>query len=300
MDNIWQVDVRQGWLIGLTLEVIALLLTVTLIVVAILTPLSLTVFILALAALATLGLSLQLIYHLWGLANAGYEMDRNALTIRWGGTTLQIPMASVRAVIPGTELKALRMRPGLRWPGNEVGMGRAEGIGDVLFFATRPADSQVIIRTDAMAYSISPIESEAFLLAFRERLEMGPTQEVAEKSTHPAFLDWPIWHDRLGLGLLTSSTLLLILLVGMLCWRYPTLPAEIILRRTASGDPLLLAAPLRIFYFALLGAALLLVNGLLGLLVYRRSRIVTYYLWSGLVLIQVSLWVAALGVVVQK
>ncbi len=299
MRNLWDLKIRLGWIIGLILLLIALGATTALAAYAISTPISIWTFVMAMGACITMGFALRLVYQLWGLINASYEMDRNALVIHWGGTHYHIPMASVQAVFSGADLQELRMRPSLRWPGYFVGYGKSE-IGPILFYATRSLKQQVIVRTEGMAYAISPNDLEEFLRAFGERLDMGPTQEVEEASSHPAFLNWMIWRDQVGLITLSSSLLLLVLLVGLICWRYPYLPSEIALRFTAGGVPLLIARTPRIFYLALLGIAFLVLDSVLGFLLYHRERIACYFLWAGLLAVQSGLWIAVVSILLRQ
>ncbi|MBN1249781.1 MAG: hypothetical protein JXC32_19110 [Anaerolineae bacterium] len=311
MDNTWRLNVRMGWILGLALAVVFIGITVGLIVAAVVSSLSIWVFLMGLGACLSLGLTIRVLYQLWGLINASYELDRNALVIRWGPVQHQIPMGAVQEVLSGAKLEKVRIRPSLRWPGYSVGVGKGwvassgddeaeKRVDPIVFYASAPRKRQVIVRTTGVAYAISPADLSEFLEALRERLAMGPTQEVEERSTHPGFLDWPIWQDRASLLMLGGSTLLLVLLVGLLCWRFPYLPAEIALRFTSSGTPLLVGSPARIFYFALLGAAFLVINGGLGLFFYRRERPISYFLWSGLVATLSSLWAAVISILLMQ
>ena len=300
MRNTWNLDVRWGWIIGLIIVAALIAATVALVVLAWMLPITIGTFLMGVGALAALVIIIRLIYQLWGLINAIYEMDRNAIVIHWGGTQHHIPMASVQAVLQGADVAGLRMQPGFRWPGYFVGLGEAKDIGQVLFFATRPLKEQIIVRTAGMAYAISPKDRDEFLQALRERLDMGPTQEVVESSKHPGFLDWVIWRDRLGLSVLLGSVTLLALLVGVLCWRYPYLPPEIALRFGSTGEALLVVAASRIFYLALLGVIFLVINGGLGLLLYRRERTATYFLWTGMLAVQGGLWAAAVSILMRQ
>ncbi|MGC9467816.1 MAG: PH domain-containing protein [Anaerolineae bacterium] len=314
MENTWEASVRTGWIVGLALAVILIAATVGLVVTAVVTPLSIRVFLMGLGACLTLGLAIRVIYQLWGLINAKYELDRNALTIHWGPVQHQIPMGSVHEVLSGAKLDNLHIRPSLRWPGYMVALGRAKrpkeqdeqaeeeaaSIDPILFYATKRPKYQVVIRTEGIAYAISPADTEGFLVALRERLEMGPTQEVEEQSRHPAFLDWPIWKDRWALGMLIASLASLVLLVGVLSWRYPYLPSEIALRFTPDGAPLLVGRAIRIFYFALLATGFLLIDGSLGLFFYRRERPIAYFLWSGLLATMGSLWAAVISILLMQ
>lgn len=300
MRNHWDVNIRVGWLLGLAFVAGLLAATVVGVVFVVINPISVWTFILSVCALFALLFAGRLLYQLWGLINAAYEMDRNAMTIQWGTMQYQIPMASVRAVFSGADVHGLRMRWGLRWPGYYVGYGEGEAIGPILFYATRPIAEQVIVRTDGMAYAISPDDLEEFLLAFKERLEMGPTQDVEEHSTHPSFLDWIIWRDRFALITLGGSALWLTLLIGVLCWRYPYLPPKIALRFAPTGETLLLAQPSRIFYLALIGVVFLLLNSTLGLFLYHRAKIAAYFLWGGLLAVQSWLWIAVITVLLRQ
>ncbi|MBN1486217.1 MAG: hypothetical protein JW981_01170 [Anaerolineae bacterium] len=298
--NIWEIDISRGWRIGLGLTAVLVLLAVGMAILAVLNPITIWTFFMGLTGTIALLSAVQMVYWLWGLVNSQYTMDRNALTIRWGQVSYQIPMTAVQAVLPGAELTGLHMRPGLRWPGYYVGYGEAEEIGPILFYATTPVAEQVIVRTAETAYAISPTDLGNFLLAFRERLQMGPTQEIEESCERPGFLDWQIWNDKLALGTLSGSLALLVLLVGLLTWRYPYLPAEIAMRLDASGQALLVAPAERIFYLALLGIIFLLINGTLGLFLYRRERFAAYFLWGGLLILQTGIWVAVISILTQQ
>ncbi len=300
MQNVWHPKVRWGWIFGLALLGVLIAVIVALVVFAVLQPVSIWKFLLGVGSLATLLLMIRLLYQLWGLVNAAYEMDRNAIVIHWGGIQYRIPMASIQLILDGAEISGLRLRPGLRWPGYFVGAGEAQDIGPLLFFATQPLSAQIIIRTAGMAYAISPENREAFLRLLRERLDMGPTQEVTESSTHPRFLDWMIWKDRLGLSLLLGSVTLLVLLIGLLCWCYPYLPPEVVMRFSPSGEALLVVTASRIFYLALLGVVFLVINGGLGLLLYHQERTLAYFLWGGLLALQGGLWAAAVFILLRQ
>jgi len=298
--NTWELDLSRGWRIGLAFWIVLLLLTIGLAVLTIINPVTVWTFLMGVGAFISLLATVQMGYWLWGLLNAQYTMDRNALVIRWGQIEHQIPMVGVRAVLSGAEISDLRMRPGVRWPGHFVGYGETADLGPILFYATEPLEQQVVVQTDGMAYAISPVDLEAFLLAFRERLEMGPTQEVEESSQRPAVLDWPIWEDHFALYNLGGSALLLLLLLGLLSWRYPYLPSEIALRLGPQGQALLMASSGRIFYLMLLGIIFLLINSTLGLLLYRRERMVAYFLWGGLLALQGGLWVAVISILTHQ
>jgi hypothetical protein len=291
----WTPDIRKGWRFGLAIIVVLVLLTVGLGVLIALTSISLLTFFLMLGALASLCAAAYVGYTLWGLLNAEYTMDRNALIIHWGGYTHQIPMASVQSVSKGSELGKVRMNRVLRWPGHVVGQGIVPDSGPIIFYASAPLREQIILHLDGLAYAISPAEHVLFLEALEERLEMGATQDVTHETSHPTFLDWAIWQDRTALTLLGSNVMLLALLGGLLSWRYAALPAEIVLKISPEGIPLFVGPPSRLAYLGLLGLLFALLNGGLGLFFYRRRPMVAYFLWGGLLVLLTSLWIAVLS-----
>ena len=300
MRNLWEPNIQHGWRIGLLIAA-GLLITaggllfgVTQILISIWT------FLMSLGAVLAILLLIWVGVHLWNLVHVTYEMDRNAITIHWGLSQHQIPMASVREVFSGEKVSNLSMRPGLRWPGYFIGDGEAEDLGPILFYATAPLEDLVIIRTGSMAYAISPEDLEEFLTAFRERMEMGPTQEVEEASTHPGFLDWWIWQDRMAWGPLAISLGSLLLLLAVICGIYPALPSEIMMRFSPEGEALLITGEARIFYFGLMGGVFLLLNGGLGLFLYQRVRVAAYFLWSGLLMLEGGVWAALLTVLLNQ
>ncbi len=292
----WHPDIQQGWQIGLALIAVLVLFATGISLLAVLNPISILTFLLGLVSLTALVGAVLVGYWLWGLLHASYAMDRNTLVIRWGNYERQIPLGAVQTVCSGEDLTDIRLRQTIRWPGHYFGCGAAPQTGPIHFYATAPLAEQIIICTSELAVAISPARREEFLAALAERMEMGTTQDVDYHSLRPAFLDWGIWQDRLAITFLGSSLLLLILLAGLLSWRYPTLPSETIFKLSATGQPLLVAPPSRLAYLGLLGIIFTLLNGGLGFLFYRRRPMVSYFFWMSLLLLQASLWVAVLTI----
>ncbi len=292
----WALDIQRGWKWGLALLGLFLVLTAAMITIAVLTPLSLLTFLLGAGAAGALMLALYLGYLLWGLVHAVYALDRNGIYIAWGGYEYTIPLEAIEEIGPPPSERKLRWRLGLHWPGYLVGTAVDEEGREYRFLATQSAEGQLWIRTAQRTYVISPQDREGFLRAFEERRAMGPTQRVEEAATHPAFFDWPIWRDRSAMSLFLSAALLLLLFLAFLCWRVPHLPATLVLQWSPDGVPLLTAAPTRLFYLAVMGLLFLLVNGALGLWLYRREPRLAYFLWSAMLLLQAALWVALLTI----
>ncbi|MGD2164345.1 MAG: DUF1648 domain-containing protein, partial [Anaerolineae bacterium] len=171
--------------------------------------------------------------------------------------------------------------------------------GPTLFYSTLPLRQQIFISTPGLVYAISPTNRQEFLESLRTRLEMGPTQAIEQSSARLSLIDWPIWQDSLGLSLLGVSTLALATLLGMLSYRFSQLPMLIPLHFGMSGSPDRLGPRVEIFLVPLIGLLTLLVNGLLGSFVYRRSRLASYLLWASSILIQVLVWTATFGILTR-
>lgn len=292
----WETNAIRGLSAGIGLMVAIILVNVGLIWLAVTRPLSVGTFIVGLAVLVSLGLLGLVGYWLYGLARSGYLLDRNALVIRWGPAEQTIPAGNIERVLTGDEIEGyIRFHGGI-WPGHCVGYGEVPGAGPALFYATVPPRRQIYVVTPGLTYGISPANREGFLESLRTRLEMGPTQIVEQSSRRPAFLDWPLWRDRLGLALLAAGFLALLALIGYLCFQFPALPRLVPLHFNVVGNPDRLGHRGQIFVLPLIGLLALLLNGALGWLAYRRERMASYLLWGGAILIQVLVWTAAIGI----
>jgi len=137
---------------------------------------------------------------------------------------------------------------------------------------------------------------EGFLRTLQTRLQMGPTQRVEPTSEGPAFLEWEFWRDRLGLVLLAGAALGVLALFGFLSAQFSSLPRLLPLHFDATGAPDRLGPRQQIFFIPVIGLVVLLVNGGLGGLLYRRERVASYLLWGGAGLVQLLLWAAVVGI----
>ena len=292
----WRTDAERGVIVGVGLVVAIIMVDVGLISLAAMRPLSVGTFIIGLAVLFSLGLLALIGYWLHGLARSAYLLDRNALVIKWGLTEQIIPTTQIDRVLVGEEIEGRIQFYGGIWPSHCVGYGEVPDAGPALFYATVPPRNQIYIVTPGLTYGISPADREAFLESLQKRLQMGPTQLVEQSSKRPGFLDWPIWQDLLGLGLLAIGFLALLALIGLLCFKFPTLPRLVPLHFDAAGNPDRLGPRTQVFIIPLIGLLALLLNSVLGGLAYQRERVASYLLWGGSVLIHVLVWTAAIGV----
>ena len=295
----WKTKAIRGLSIGIGLMAAIILVDVGLIHLAATRPLSIGTFIIGLAVLVSPGLLGLIGYWLYGLARSGYSLDRNALIIHWGPTEQTIPTGQIERVLMGDEVEGHIQFYGGMWPGHCVGYGEVSGAGPALFYATVPPRRQIYVVTPGLTYGISPADRDGFLEALHKRLQMGTTQVVEQSSRRPGFLDWPIWQNRAGMALLAVGLLAVLALIGLLCFQFPALPRRVPLHFDAAGNPDRLGLRGQIFILPLIGLLVLLLNGALGWLAYRRERVAAYLLWGGAVLVQVLVWTAAIGILGQ-
>jgi hypothetical protein len=296
----WVTEKRQGLIVGFALMIAIVLVDVGLISLAALRrTVSLGTFSIGLAVLLSLSLLGLIAYWLYGLSRSLYLLDRNALIIQWGPLEQTIPTKQIERVLTGKEIVGTIRFYGGFWPGHCVGYGEVPGAGPTLFYGTDLPRHLVYVVTPGLTYGLSPADREGFLEALKHRVQMGPTQVVEQSSRRPGILDWAIWQDRLGLALLGVGILAIVLLIGLLCFRLPTMPRLVPLHFDAAGSPDRLGPRWQVFIIPLIGLLALALNGVLGWLAYRRERMISYLLWGGAVLVQVLVWTAALGILAR-
>jgi hypothetical protein len=291
----WETGPGWGLIVGIGMMLAIVSVDTGLIWLAATRPLNIGTFFIGLVVLLSLPFLGLIVYWLYGLILSMYSLDRNALIIHWGTTEQIIPTAQIEQVLKGEEVEGqIRFRGG-RWPGHCVGYGELADIGPTLFYATAPPQRQVYVVTPGLTYGISPADREEFLESLYKRLQMGPTQVVEQSSRRPNVLEWAFWRDRLALSLLGVGFLALLVLIGLLCLRFPSLPMLMPLHFDIAGAPDRFGPRGQMFIIPLIGLLAFLANGVLGVVAYRRERVASYMLWGGAVLIQLLTWAAALG-----
>lgn len=238
-------------------------------------------------------------YRTVSLFNAQYLFTQNALVIVWGPVREIIPMRDITGLLLGSELPSDLAPRGLWWPGCLVGRGRTKSVGDLMYFATRPQEGQIIVVTTSGGYVISPSSLSDFVEAFESEGRKGITAPI-ERTTHrPEYYEWEIWGDRWALGLIIAGLALPFVLLIVIAVRFPSLPDAIPLHYDASGRPDRIGPPTGLFILPAIGGLAWLVNSLIGGVLYVRriERPAAYLLWAGSGLVQLYLWVAAFGLI---
>lgn len=251
------------------------------------------------AALPILGAVLggMAAYRLYGLLTARYVLDRNGLGIRWGQAIEEVPLPLVRLARPSDEeMRFLRPKPGLRWPGCVVGSNHIAGLGEVEFFATGVPKRGLLVRTDDRALVISPPDPDAFLRAFLEASRQGVLDPIEPRSERPDLFPARLWRDPVARVLLVPGIGLPLVLLGFLGLRAGSLPPRVPFGFDPAGNPNPLVPPGRLLLLPLVGALCWGVNLAIGTGFYRKSedRSLAHAMWGLTIVVDLLAWGAAL------
>jgi len=295
--NVFDADSRLAFTSGAIATGACVFGAIALIVAAALVPMSVTTAFFLYAALGLLVLAGWLAFKSYQLFTAGYSLDRNAFVIRWGQTREVVPMGDVQRVLPGDELeKGLRF-PHMPLPGWWFGEASHPALGLIRMYATAPLSDQVIVVTPERSYAVSPYDAEAFLDAFRTRLEMRPTQNVSYARLLPTYAGWPILTDRVAQVLLFLGVALNLCLFGLSAGRFPAAPAQVALHFNAAGLADRFGEKSQLFVPPFLGLLTLAIGIGVGLWSYRKGdKLAAFLLWGGSAIGQLFFVVAAVTI----
>lgn len=261
---------RLGLIWGSWLLLALVLLNVWLVVLMLSAPITPLTVIRGLLALVNLLMVAVVLYALISLNRAAYWLDGDAIIIRWGATEQTIPLAQVKGVLQGMDLGRLQRFQGLRLPGYWLGKGKLETHGSVTFFASAPLERQLVIKTANAAFAISPQDPDQFMDHFARQLNSEFQSAVEPKLVQPELRDGGLFSDRPALGLLAAGGLGNALLMMVLTARFHQWPVELAL--LGAGGVTSLRPSSHLLALGLLGTAAWLLNGVLGIIVYRRWK----------------------------
>lgn len=281
-----------GTLVGAVASLTALALAVALLVRASGWPISFPQFLAYVGGGGLVVLSLVFAFWAYGCASLRYVLDGTRLTISWGPLKHYVPLDGIGGLVHGRGEHQPKVW-GLSWWGYHIGRGKAEGLGNVLFFSThRSPEELVYVQTAGATYGLSPQDPLRFI-AEAQRVRQtgqpggGPAVRRELLAAHT------IWEDRAAQWLIAAAVLLNLALWGYLFAVYPELSNEITIEFPPIGDITTLRSRQEIFKIPATATALLALNLLVGLGLQWRERAATYLLLSGAILLQALFWVAA-------
>jgi hypothetical protein len=225
-----------------------------------------------------------LVYRLFSLMRANYNLDRDQLTLTWGLRVEQIPASEIEWVRPLTAMSQPMPRPFFRLPGSVLGLRRHPDLGPVEYLAS-DEKALLFVATSRKIFAISPEDPVHFLQDIQHAFEMGSLTPVVSKSVFPSFVVVQAW-DSLAARYLWLAGFFAN--IGLLAWVSLMAPSRqhISLGFLPSGAARPPTAGITLILLPIVSITLYLAGWLTGLMIYRREdrRGMAYILWaSGLV-----------------
>ncbi|HLF78338.1 MAG TPA: PH domain-containing protein [Dehalococcoidia bacterium] len=240
-----------------------------------------------------LGLAAIYGYWTWGCNSLSYIVDRNALSIRWGGVRQIVPLSNIERLIPGSDGESPHIA-GVNWPGHHVGLASAEELGEVLFYSGHRSPEEVLyVLTPDGTYGISVPDPVAFALAVQTNQSRGPMFEQRQAVHRWGVAAQTFWLDPQArlLGLVLIATFFAVL--GYVLQIYPGLAQQVPLRFPSLGGIVRVSDKSELLDIPRSAGGFLAINLLLAILLHTWERMVAYVLLLSGMAIQVMLLVAA-------
>jgi hypothetical protein len=244
-------------------------------------------FVLGLWILVSLLILVYLGYRTWGAFTLEYWVDRDAVTLVWGPTRQTVPVGQIQRVLVGSESSQAPRSEPWHWPCPDRRRLSCSDLGIVNSYATRSLDRQLLLVTSEESYGLSPVDPDRFMTALQERYALGVGRPLQPELHRPPLWTWPLWRDRMALFLIAAGLVGLLLMFGMLCFRFPALSSDLPLHFDVSGIPDRIAPKSGLFALPLIGLIAWVFNLVVGIWLYRRvQRGAAYLLWGGAVAVQ--------------
>jgi hypothetical protein len=240
-----------------------------------------------------LGLGAIYGYWTWGCSSISYIVDRNALSIRWGGVRQIVPLSNIERLIPGSAEESPSIA-GVNWPGHHIGVASAEELGEVLFYSGHRGPEEVLyVQTADGTYGISVPDHVAFAQAVQTNQARGPMFEQRQAVHRWGIAAQTFWmdpHARLmGLALVIAFFAVL----GYVLEIYPGLAQQVPLRFPSLGGIVRVSDKSDLLDIPRSAVGFLAINLVLAVLLHTWERMVSYVLLLSGIAIQVMLLIAA-------
>lgn len=241
-----------------------------------------------------LGVGTLFLYWTWGCRSLRYTVDRNALTIIWGGVRQVVPLANIERLVPGDDVDDNRIE-GVSWMGHHVGQGHIEAIGDVLFYSAHRTMKEVLyVQTPEQTYGISVPDQVAFAQAVQSNQLRGPLFDQQQAVYRWGIAAQSFWVDANARILAAALLASFVAVLAYVLQQYPDLPQSVALRFPSLGGIVRVADKSELLGIPRSGLGFLAANLGLAILLHSWERMVGYVLLLAGIAIQVMLLVAAI------
>ncbi len=245
-------------------------------------------FLLTLLVLLSLAAAVYIGYRTLGAFTLEYWVDRDAVTMVWGPTRQVVPIGAIQEIIVGASAQALTPPRFWHWPCvDRRRMLYANALGLVNAYATRPPAEQIFLTTTGETFSLSPVDAAGFVAALQERYALGPARQVQTEIQRPPLWTWSLWRDPVALFLIWAGLFGVILLFGVLSFRFPHLSSDLPLHFDVNGIPDRISSKTGLFALPVIALLAWGFNLIAGIVLYRRvQRGAAYLLWGGALVVQ--------------
>lgn len=199
-------------------------------------------------------------YFLWAISNLHYALEDNHLLIKWAFQTKRIPVQNIRSVAKVMGNSSMKV-VGASWPGFHMGsFSNPRGKGTVNLYATQIWGDIVLIKTKWETIGITPQDADQFL---DDLNKLVPNLAEEHSDTVVEEVSYSPWKDKLYLGCLGGSLLMLAGAFLYLQNKIPSLPNQVPMHWNFSGQVDRYGAPQEIYLpFGIGVAVTVLLNGI--------------------------------------
>jgi hypothetical protein len=250
------------------------------------------------AILAAAGLAL-LVWAI-GYQRLAYALTDTALRIDWLGRTVVVPYSAIQGIYTGQRLSGHAVPAVPRWPGISVGPARVRGFGRLRFFATSTDQSQLtFITVEHGGVILSARDPQEFRAALIEQVEahVDASETSTWQQTPPTTAPWTALADSWLPICAAVGTVLLLVVLAVIAFRFDSLPDQLVLHFDANGAPNEISPKGDLVRLPFFGLLCLVVDWVLGIVVHPRERLLARLLWLGGAAVQVVLLIGVLRLV---
>ncbi|MGE5595465.1 MAG: PH domain-containing protein [Hyphomicrobiales bacterium] len=245
------------------------------------------------AAAVLLLLALAFANWTYAVASLAYEIEEDALVIRWGFRRVIVPIASIQRMVPGRTIDVAAIE-GLNWWGCHIGSADVKRIGYTMFYSTHSEPSELLyVVTSEASYALTLIDQAAFAEEIQARAIVGAVERTPQRSVATGVAALPFWRDRVALVATGLSAAACVVLCAYVFVRYPGLPEVTQLNFPALGGVIRIGDKTELLRIAYLGVGILAVNTSLGVVVHARERAAGLWLLASSGILQTVLLAAA-------
>jgi hypothetical protein len=235
------------------------------------------------------------LYWTWGCRSLRYVVDRNSLSIRWGGLQQVIPLDHIERLVPGEGSEVSHV-DGVSWPGHHVGRGFVPVMGgDVLFYSAHRSLAEVLyVQTPDQTYAISVPDQMIFAQTIQSAQARGPLFEQEQAVHRWGLAAQSFWVDpnaRVLAALLIAS---FVAVLAYTLHQYPDLSQSVALRFPSLGGIVRVSDKSELLDIPRSGLGFLALNLVLAIVLHSWERMVGYVLLLAGIGVELMLLIAAI------